>query len=64
MSKIFIAREGCEPLFREGDKFIIVRRETDSDLTPIIAMRLKDKQVYGFNEGELQWKNYSISQDG
>lgn len=52
MNKL-IAKEEFYPLYRKGDSFIILERRTDVRLVPIKALRLKDKQIYYFNEGEL-----------
>jgi hypothetical protein len=43
-----------KPLFYKGDKFIIIKRNTDVGLYPIIALRIKDKNIYGFEEDELE----------
>ena len=56
MNKILIAKDSCEPLYRRGDRFIITKRNADIRLMPIEAMRLKDKQIYGFEEEELEEK--------
>jgi len=48
------AKESFSPLYRKGDIFIIIKRNTDKNLTPIEARRLKDGNVYGFREGELE----------
>lgn len=41
------------PLYRKGDSFIILEKTNDERLLPIKALRLKDKQIYYFNDGEL-----------
>ena len=43
-----------ESLYRKGDKFKIIRLNKDEDLMPIEAMRLKNRQIYGFEENELE----------
>lgn len=43
-----------KPLFRKGDKFKIIKINDDPNLMPIEAIRLKDRQIYGFEEGELE----------
>lgn len=53
MNKILIAKEDCMPLFRKGDKFAIVKRNSNLQLMPIEAMRIKNKKIYGFYGGEL-----------
>lgn len=52
--KIYISKIDCEPLFRKGDKFIIMNINTNPNLMEIEAMKLKSKRIYGFNEGELE----------
>lgn len=42
------------PLYKEGDSFKIVQLNTNVNLMPIEAMRIKDKRTYGFWEGELE----------
>lgn len=51
--KILTSNITFEPLFFKGDKFRIVKRNTDPDLMPIEAVKLSSKNIYGFNEGEL-----------
>lgn len=51
--KVKSAREGFEPLYKRGDKFIIVKLNSDPNLTPIEAKHLRSGRIYGFNEGEL-----------
>ena len=48
------AKEGCEPLYRKNDIFVIVKRNSEDGIAPIEAMRLKDKKIYGFDEDELE----------
>jgi len=48
------AKFGCEPLYREGDKFRVVKKNKDPNLMPIEALHLRTKQVYGFEEDELE----------
>lgn len=54
MNKLYKSKISFEPLFKEGDKFIIIKFNTDKQMLPITAMRLKDKQFYGFEDGELE----------
>lgn len=42
------------PLYKEGDLFRITKLNREDDLLPIEAMRLKDKNIYGFEAGELR----------
>ena len=42
------------PLYRKGDIFVIVERNRDERLLPIGAMRLNDREIYYFEEGELE----------
>lgn len=42
------------PLFRKGDKFVIVGRNSDKNLMPIEAKSLRDGWIYFFNEDELE----------
>jgi len=51
--KILTSSITFEPLFYEGDKFKIVKINTDQDLMPIEAVKIKSGRVYGFFEGEL-----------
>ncbi len=51
--KIFYAKESSFPLYKKGDKFIIIKRNNNPNLMSIEAMRLKDRQIYGFEEGDL-----------
>ena len=52
--KISYAKESFEPLFRKGDKFIIVRRNNNPQLMPVEARHLYTREVFGFEEGELE----------
>jgi hypothetical protein len=52
--ELYKAKEGSYPLFKKGDLFVIVKRNTDENRTPIEAQRLIDNEIYGFNEGELE----------
>ena len=54
MTKVFRAKEDFKPLFRKGHRFIIVDRTDDPGMLPILAMKLKNKEKYGFYEGELE----------
>ena len=47
-------KEDFKPLFRKGDLFRIVKINEDENLMPIEAIRLKDREVYGFEVGELK----------
>ena len=42
------------PLYKEGDSFKIVQLNTNVNLMPVEAMRLRDKKIYGFEDGELK----------
>ena len=53
MVKILRAKESFEPLWRKGDEFVIVKRNTNPDLTEIEAKKLRSGRIYGFSEGEL-----------
>lgn len=48
------AKIEVKPLFRKGDKFRIIKINDDPNLMPIEAVRLKDGEIYGFEEGELE----------
>jgi len=48
------AKDTFKPLYFKGDKFKIIKRNTEEGVAPIEAMRLKDKEIYGFEEGELE----------
>jgi len=52
--KIMKTKEDFDPLYRKGDLFKIVKINDDPNLVKIEAMRLKDGQVYGFDESELE----------
>lgn len=54
VGQILITKESFLPLFLKGDKFKIIQLNEDYNLKPIEAMRLKDKKIYGFEEGELK----------
>lgn len=54
INKIFKAKESFYPLYKKGDKFKIIKLNNDPDLTPIEALHLKSKEVYGFVESELE----------
>jgi len=42
------------PLYHQGDKFVIIRTNSDINRMPIEARRLSDGCIYGFEEGELK----------
>jgi hypothetical protein len=48
------AKADFHPLYRRGDAFKIVKINSDPDRMPIEALHLWSKQVYGFEEGELE----------
>ena len=52
--KLKIAKEDFYPLYRKGDKFVIVKRNTDENLAPVEAKHLKSKEIYGFCEEEFE----------
>lgn len=52
--KIYISKITFEPLFKAGDRFIIVERNKDENMTPFGAMKLSSKRIYGFYENELE----------
>ena len=52
--KMVKAKETFEPLYKKGDKFKIIKRNKEDGLMPIEAMRIKDKEIYGFEENELE----------
>ena len=52
--KIYISKITFEPLFKKGDKFIIVNRNTDENLMPVEALKIKSKRIYGFEINELE----------
>ena len=51
--RIYKAKETFEPLYYKGDKFIIVKRNTDENLMPVEAKHLRSGRIYGFEVGEL-----------
>ena len=53
IGQIKIAKESFSPLYMKGDKFKIIKLNTDYNLKPIEALRIKDGRIYGFEEGEL-----------
>lgn len=57
MMKRYKAKEDFYPLYGKGDEFIILDRTTDERLLPIAAKRIKDGEVYYFNDGELEEVN-------
>ena len=54
IGQIKIAKETFPPLYSKGDKFKILDVTSDKDMLPILAKRLKNKKVYGFEYGELK----------
>jgi len=56
MRKIYKVKETLTPLFVKGDLFIITKRNKEPNLMPIEAKRLKDGEIYGFDENELEGK--------
>lgn len=53
-NKIVKIKESLEPLYRKGDLFRIIKINTDKDLVPVVAVRLKDNVVYGFEGDEFE----------
>lgn len=53
MKKVYISTIECYPIFYIKDRFIILDILNEEGVLPITAMRLKDKKIYGFYEGEL-----------
>jgi len=51
---IMKVKEGEPPLYLKRDKFKILKINENPDLMPIVAMRLKDKETFGFEEDELE----------
>ena len=47
-------QHSTHPLYHKGDKFVIIRTNSDIHRMPIEARRLKDGCIYGFEEGELK----------
>lgn len=54
VGQVYTSKIDFEPLFFKGDKFRIVSLNTDENLTPISALKLKSGKIYGFNENELE----------
>ena len=52
--KIVKVKEGLPPLYHKNDEFKILKIENEDGDLPIQAMRLRDKQIYYFYEGELE----------
>jgi hypothetical protein len=48
------AKADFDTLYRKGDIFVIVERNRDERLLPIGAMKLRDNEVYYFEENELE----------
>lgn len=48
------AKNDCQPLFKKGDEFIVVKINRDPLFLPIEAKHLKSGETYGFYEGELE----------
>lgn len=48
------AKGTFEPLYREGDMFVILEITNEKWLMPITAKRLKNGRVYGFHKDELE----------
>jgi hypothetical protein len=55
LNKIYSAKEDFEPLFRKRDKFKIIELIEDTKhFLPIVAMSLKNGDIFGFEENELE----------
>jgi len=52
--KLKKSKEDLPPLYFKGDLFRIVKRNYDERLMPLEAMRLRDKNIYSFEEDELE----------
>jgi predicted nucleic acid-binding protein len=53
IGQIVIAKETFDKLYRKGDKFKILDIVNNVNLISIKAMRLKDREIYYFEEDEL-----------
>ena len=53
IGQIVIAKETFDKLYRRGDKFRILDIVNNVNLVSIKAMRLKDREIYYFEEEEL-----------
>jgi len=49
-------KESFYPLYNKKDFFKVIKINTEEGRMPIEAMKLKDKKIYGFDEGELEEK--------
>lgn len=54
MKEIVKAKEDYHPLYRKGDKFKIIKINKNPELMPIESMRIKDGEIYGFFDDELE----------
>jgi hypothetical protein len=54
IGQIMVAKETFGKLYRKGDKFRILDIANNVNLMPIKAMRLKDREIYYFEEDELE----------
>ena len=53
--KIYKSLIECQPLFRKGDRFVIIKENNNPDLMDIEAQELKWKRrIFGFDKGELE----------
>lgn len=52
--KKFRAKEDFFPFYRKGDEFIILDITTDERLLPVIAERVRDRNIYYFNWEEIR----------
>lgn len=48
------SKDDFHPFFRKGDKFIVIKINTEEGLMPVEALHFKTKQSYGFREFELE----------
>lgn len=52
--RTFKAKTSFEPLYRQGDEFVILEERNNQDLVPIKALRLRDKSIYYFEKEEIE----------
>jgi len=53
VGQIVKTKKDFMPLFRKGEKFKIIRINTDERLMPIEALSLFSKEIYGFEKEEF-----------
>lgn len=53
LNNFYIVNHDCEPLFRKGDRFKVIKLNEDKNMLPITAVNFRG-EVLGFEENELE----------